>query len=92
MNFLLILALNNILFFIYSLSLFYVYSSSSLYAVSFYFIYTLSLLYIYTLYCDGAGARYLAKGLLKTWYVYIDVALPPSLAPYFDIFVIVSML
>ena len=37
--------------------------------------------------CDGAGARHLVRGLLKAWLVYIDVALPPSSAPYLDIFV-----
>ena len=26
--------------------------------------------------CDGAGARHLIKGSLKTWYIYIDVASP----------------
>jgi len=31
--------------------------------------------------CDGAGARHLVRGSLKTWHVYIDVASPPSLAP-----------
>ena len=38
--------------------------------------------------CDGAGARRLVRGSLKTWHVYIDVASPPSLAPRLDIFVI----
>src|SRR5882762_4005307 len=39
-------------------------------------------------YCDGAGARHLVRGSLRTWHVYIDVASPPSLAPHLDIFVI----
>ena len=30
---------------------------------------------------NGARARYLVRGSLKTWHIYIDVALPPSLAP-----------
>ena len=38
--------------------------------------------------CDGAGARHLVRGSLKTWRVYIAVASPPSLAPHLDIFVI----
>jgi len=38
--------------------------------------------------CDGAGARHLVRGSLKTWRVYIDVASPPSLAPQLNIFVI----
>ena len=38
--------------------------------------------------CDGAGARYLVRGSLKTRYMYIDVASPPSLAPQLNIFVI----
>ena len=43
---------------------------------------------IWECFCDGAGARHLIKGSLKTWHVYIDVASPPSLAPHLDIFVI----
>ena len=38
--------------------------------------------------CDGAGARYLVRGSLRAWLVYLDVASPPSLAPHLDIFVI----
>ena len=38
--------------------------------------------------CDGAGARHLVRDSLKTWHIYIDVASPPSLAPYLNIFVI----
>jgi len=38
--------------------------------------------------CDGAGARHLVRGLLRTWHVYMDVASPPSLAPQLNIFVI----
>jgi len=38
--------------------------------------------------CDGAGARHLVRGSLRTWHVYMDVALPPSLAPQLNIFVI----
>ena len=38
--------------------------------------------------CDGAGARHLVKGSLKTLHMYIDVASPPSLVPHLDIFVI----
>ena len=41
----------------------------------------------WTLY-NGAGARHLVRGSLKTWHVYIVVALLPSLAPHLDIFVI----
>ena len=38
--------------------------------------------------CDGARARHLVRGSLRTWHMYIDVASPPSLAPHLDIFVI----
>ena len=38
--------------------------------------------------CNGARARHLVRGSLKTWRVYIAVASLPSLAPYLDIFVI----
>jgi len=37
--------------------------------------------------CDGARARHLVRGSLRTWHMYIDVASPPS-APHLDIFVI----
>ena len=39
-------------------------------------------------YYNGAGARYLVRGSLKTWHIYIDVALLPSLAPQLNIFII----
>ena len=37
---------------------------------------------------NGARARYLVRGSLKAWLIYIDIALPPSSTPYFNIFII----